>query len=193
LRDTEPIVNEYSSTIDHKFPAVVVKEPAKVTPYTGESLTFLDLRKWLVKFARSVPSFSKPAADLALKELKASTIQDICPAETNIICAIAFLPKSQLENQHLLETLKILGRKYQNDRFIFTLADEHKQHKFKKALLEGASESSPRLIVWNAKKNRVITYDGDLEVEALSTFLDVLVGGGRRWTRLSSSPTSLVD
>jgi len=35
------------------------------------------------------------------------------------------------ENQHLLETLKILGRKYQNDRFIFTLADEHKQHKFK--------------------------------------------------------------
>jgi hypothetical protein len=33
---------------------------------------------------------------------------------------------------------------------------------------------------------------GEFGVDALSQFVDALVGGGKRWTRLASSPASLL-
>ncbi|ELR20284.1 DnaJ domain containing protein [Acanthamoeba castellanii str. Neff] len=183
--DAQPIIAEFAP------------EPARMTPFSGDSLSYLELRRWLAKFARSRPSAasgqaSRPAADAEVHELTAASLNHICPAESSTLCAVAFVPHDKLADAETLAMLKSLNLKYSNDRFVFTVADEQKQHEFKKALLEGAAEASPQLVVWNAKKGRTVAHEGEFGVDALSQFVDALVGGGKRWTRLASSPASLL-
>lgn len=88
-------------------------------------------------------------------ELTADSLNDLCPPDSSILCAITFLSKNQLgirwnrrrmhisHNWHtfliyhipgdgkIVAMLKSLNIKFSNDRFLFVVADNEKQQLFK--------------------------------------------------------------
>ncbi|KAL6061146.1 DnaJ-related protein scj1 [Balamuthia mandrillaris] len=212
----DDIMKRYS--LEKELPTIVFVEPSneRVTAYTGVK-TYLELRRFLVKMSSSSGAaahqhhqHSTQSMEAFLGEtleVRGDTFERLCPSDGSVLCVVSLvdaLEKAEEEEEgdnnaerrrnrqvpkEKMETMRKLESKYAKDKFEFVWMDAARQSNWREGIGLAESGATPLLFVWNTKRSKFVAYEGkDYTEEAISTFLDAVVGGDKRWTRLSAVP-----
>jgi len=77
----------------------------------------------------------------------------------------------------------------QDGKFTFSWVDENRQAKFRAGLpFTSTTPNDVRLVVINPKRLKFVEHDGKLEASAISSFLDRVLGGDKKWVPLTEMP-----
>lgn len=196
----EDLMAQFTALVDVSVrPTLVVKEPAKVFKYDGP-LSFLDIRRFLLKFSHAFSSSASARSETGeagrVSELTKATQPELCSEQSKFLCVVALFDGSP--SAEALQLLQTLSTKYHKDRLTFCWVDQQKQPSFVDAFPQeegevvkeaGHTVVLPSVMVWNSRKGKAVPYTGPLEEVAISSFLDSVISGGKRWKPLGQFPT----
>lgn len=173
------------------YPALLLVEPAKMSKYKG-TISYLDIRRYLLTTLRGSPAAASRSSTVPqhIFELNKGNLPHACSAENKALCVIALVSPS-MSSKEVVGVLEKVQSKYgQDGKFTFSWVDE-KQHSNFRAGFPFATSSSPdvvHLVVINPKRLKFVEHEGKLDASSVSSFLDRVLGGDKKWVALSEIP-----
>jgi len=173
-----------------QYPALLVVEPAKMTKYKG-NISYLDIRRYLLGTLRGSPTSGSRSSTVPqhIFELNKGTLPHACSAEAKALCVVAFVSPSTPSRDVVTILEKVQSKYGQDGKFTFSWVDERRQSQFRAGLpFVSQSPEKVQLVVINPKRLKFVEHEGKLEASAISSFLDRVLGGDKKWVPLSEIP-----
>eukprot|EP01089_Gocevia_fonbrunei_P010563 TRINITY_DN23500_c0_g1_i2.p1 TRINITY_DN23500_c0_g1~~TRINITY_DN23500_c0_g1_i2.p1 ORF type:complete len:249 (-),score=55.00 TRINITY_DN23500_c0_g1_i2:25-771(-) len=157
--------------------------------YDGPTKYF-SIRRFLYKHLQAhtppVPGSQAPPQHEFVR-ITADNSEEICPQTS--LCVVSLVKENEVGDlRHMMSNVM---EKYMRTKFRFGWMSEENNSGWKNALNLQGSES-PKLIVWNPKKNKIVEYDGTFDLQSIANFLDRVLGGDKRWANVNGKLPSIV-
>src|SRR5690606_26378996 len=140
-------------------------------------IKYLNIRRFLYRHLKermSARPGNIPAQPADFNELNKEPKDELCGTA---LCVVVFMEKGEESVAQSLEVAGKLAERFSKDNFRVVWVDGTKNSAAWRALRASQLAGiEPKVVVWNAKRGKVVEYDGSFEFDRVADFLDKVIG-----------------